>query len=209
MVCKGIISSPCQHSCFLGGSGAPSYIGLIAQERFDDAIDVLYRENPLPVVCGRVCHHPCESKCRRNAIDEPIGIRRLKRFLTDYAEEKKFEFKKVINEKKHQKVAIIGSGPSGLTCAYYLALKGYSVTMFEKLSVAGGMLAVAIPEYRLPKAILVKEIERIKSLGVEIKYNHEVGKKIGLEDLKKEYNAVFISIGAHKGLKAWDSWRRT
>lgn len=201
VVCKGIISSPCQHTCFLGGSGAPSYIGLIAQEKFKEAVDVLYKENPLPVICGRVCHHPCESKCRRATIDKPIAIRELKRFLTAYADKKGISIKYDIKTKRDEKVAVIGSGPAGLTCAYYLTLKGYKVTIFEKLPVAGGMLAVAIPEYRLPKKLLNREIENIKKMGVEIKLNSEIGKDIKLEDLKEEFKAIFISTGAGKGLK--------
>ncbi|MBM3701199.1 MAG: FAD-binding protein, partial [Actinobacteria bacterium] len=201
VVCKGIISSPCQHACFIGGSGAPSYIGLIAQEKYDDAVDILFRENPLPVICGRVCHHPCEDKCRRNAIDRPIAIRELKRFLTDYACDNNRLKTGEPEAKRDEKVAVIGSGPAGLTCAHYLALKGYNVTIFEKLPVAGGMLAVAIPEYRLPKNLLNHEIEQVKNLGVQIKLNTEIGSKLKLDDLRKEFKAIFISTGAHKGLK--------
>jgi NADH-quinone oxidoreductase subunit F len=200
-VCKGIISSPCQHSCFIGGSGIPSYIGLIAQERFDKAVQILYSENPLPIICGRVCHHPCESKCRRGKIDKPIAIREIKRFLTDYAMENKMDGMPVPVAAKEDKVAVIGSGPAGLTCAYYLALDGYKVTIFEKLPVAGGMLAVAIPEYRLPKALLKYEINNILRLGVEIKLNTEVGKDISFSDIKNQFKAIFIAAGAHKGLK--------
>ncbi len=201
VVCKGIISSPCQHACFLGGSGAPSYIGLIAQGNIDKAVKILNKENPLPIICGRVCHHPCESKCRRGAIDKPIAIRELKRFLTDYAMENKIENQILPKDKKEKKVAVIGSGPSGLTCAYYLALEGYKVTIFEKLPVAGGMLAVAIPEYRLPKDLLKYEIDNILKLGIEMELNTDVGKDIKFDDLKKKFDAVFVATGAHKGLK--------
>jgi len=200
-VCKGIISSPCQHSCFIGGSGIPSYIGLIAQEKFDKAVQILYKENPLPIICGRVCHHPCESKCRRGKIDKPIAIREIKRFLTDYAMENKLDGMPVPKAAKDEKVAVIGSGPAGLTCAYYLALEGYKVTIFEKLPVAGGMLAVAIPEYRLPKALLKYEIGNILSLGIELKLNTEVGKDISFSDIKSQFKAIFIAAGAQKGLK--------
>jgi len=200
-VCKGIISSPCQHACFLGGSGAPSYIGLIAREKIDEAVEILYRENPLPVICGRVCHHPCESKCRRGDIDRPIAIRELKRFLTDYAMENKLGLKAGAITKRDEKVAVIGSGPAGLACAHDLAMSGYKVTVFEKLPVAGGMLAVAIPQYRLPKSLLAFEIDNLKKLGIEIKLNTEIGKNIKLEDLRKDFKAIFIAAGAHKGLK--------
>ncbi len=200
-VCKGIISSPCQHACFLGGSGAPSYIGLIAQERIEEAVNILYSENPLPIICGRVCHHPCESKCRRGDIDRPISIRELKRFLTDYAIENKTAFPMATADKKEGKIAVIGSGPAGLTCAYNLAISGYKVTIFEKLPVAGGMLAVAIPQYRLPKELLDFEIENLKKLDIEIRLNTEIGKNIKFDDLKKDFKAIFIAAGAHKGLK--------
>jgi NADH-quinone oxidoreductase subunit F len=201
VVCKGIISSPCQHACFLGGSGVPSYIGLIAQGNIDKAVKILNKENPLPIICGRVCHHPCESKCRRGAVDKPIAIRELKRFLTDYAMENKIENQIVPKGQKEKRVAVIGSGPSGLTCAYYLAMEGYKVTIFEKLPVAGGMLAVAIPEYRLPKDLLKYEISNILKIGIEIKLNTSVGKDIKFDDLKKQFDAIFIATGAHKGLK--------
>ncbi|MEI7615329.1 MAG: NADH-ubiquinone oxidoreductase-F iron-sulfur binding region domain-containing protein, partial [Actinomycetota bacterium] len=201
VVCKGIISSPCQHACLLGGSGAPSYIGLIAQEKIDKALTLLYHENPLPVICGRVCHHPCETKCRRGKIDDSIKIRELKRFLTDYGIENKIQAKPVIKAQKNKKVAVIGSGPSGLTCSYYLALEGYSVTIFEKLSVAGGMLAVAIPEYRLPKNLLNHEIDNILKLGIELKLNTDIGKDVKFEDLKRDFDAIFVAAGAQKGLK--------
>ena len=201
VVCKGIISSPCQHACFLGGSAAPSYIGLIAQEKLDKAVSLLNQENPLPIICGRVCHHPCETKCRRGKIDESIKIRELKRFLTEYAMENKIEPKTVKKADKNKKVAVVGSGPAGLTCAYYLATEGYKVTIFEKLPVGGGMLAVAIPEYRLPKNLLKYEIDNILKLGVELKLNTMIGKDIKFEDLKRDFDAVFIAAGAQKGLK--------
>jgi NADH-quinone oxidoreductase subunit F len=201
VVCKGIISSPCQHACFLGGSAAPSYIGLMAQEKIDKAVSLLNQENPLPIICGRVCHHPCESKCRRGKIDEPIKIRELKRYLTDYAMENKIIANPLRKAEKNKKVAIVGSGPAGLTCAYYLALEGYNVTIFEKLPVAGGMLAVAIPEYRLPKNLLKYEIDNILKLGVELKLNTDIGKDIKFEDLRKDFDAVFVAAGAQKGLK--------
>jgi NADH-quinone oxidoreductase subunit F len=205
VVCKGIISSPCQHACFIGGSGAPSYVALIAQERFEKAVELLYKENPLPIVCARVCHHPCESKCRRAAIDKSISIRALKRFLIDYSIENNIANRNIPSvqdrNKKEGRVAVIGSGPAGLTCAYYLSLNGYCVTVFEKLPVVGGMLAVAIPEYRLPKKMLEFEIKQLKTAGMDFKLNCDIGKDVSIEELKKGYNAIFIATGAHKGLK--------
>ncbi len=200
-VCKGIISSPCQHSCPIG-QDVPCYIGLIAQGRFDEAVEIVRRENPLPAICGRVCTAPCEAKCRSGAGGgEPISIRALKRFLADYERERGLELTPEPKERRPERVAIVGSGPAGLTCAYYLALEGYQVTIFESLPVAGGMLATGIPDYRLPKDILNYEIDVIKKLGVEVKTNTTVGKDVQLSDLREQYQAVFIATGAHKGLK--------
>ncbi|NQT83309.1 FAD-dependent oxidoreductase [bacterium] len=200
-VCKGIISSPCQHTCPLG-QDVPCYVGLIVQGKFEDAIRVVRKENPLPAICGRVCHHPCEDKCRLGAVgDDPISIRALKRFLADYEMKEGIEIEAKPKERNGNKVAVIGSGPAGLTCAYYLALEGYGVTIFEALPVPGGMLAVGIPEYRLQRDILNYEIDSIKKLGVEIRTNTAVGTDIELAELREEYNAVFIATGAHRGLK--------
>ena len=200
-VCKGIISSACQHTCPLG-QDVPCYVGLIVQGKFREAVDVVRKENPLPAICGRVCHHPCEDKCRLgSAGDDPMAIRALKRFLADYEMREGIEIEAKPKESNGKRVAVIGSGPAGLTCAYYLALGGYGVTIFEALPVPGGMLSVGIPEYRLPRDILNYEIESIKRLGVEIRTNTAVGKDIDLAELRKEYQAVFIATGAHKGLK--------
>ncbi len=200
-VCKGIISSACQHTCPLGQE-VPSYTGLIVQGRFREAVAVVRKENPLPAICGRVCHHPCEDKCRLGpAGGDPIAVRALKRFLADYEMKAGIELEVKPEQANGKKVAIVGSGPAGLTCGYYLALKGYRVTIFESLPVPGGMLTVGIPEYRLPRDILNYEIDNIRKLGVEIRTNTTVGKDIDLGQIKQEYNAVFIATGAHKGLK--------
>ena len=200
-VCKGIISSACKHTCPLGQDAA-CYIGLIAQEKFDEAVEIVKKENPLPSICGRVCHHPCEDKCRAGeGEEEPISIRALKRFVADYEVEQGIKFEPKRAPSNGNKVAIIGAGPAGLTCAYYLALEGYAVTVFEALPVAGGMLATGIPEYRLPKRILNFEIDNIKKLGVEIKTNTEIGRDVQVADLKKEFKAIFIATGAHRGIK--------
>jgi len=200
-VCKGIISSACQHTCPLG-QDVPCYVGLIVQGKFREAIEVVRRENPLPAICGRVCHHPCEEKCRlAGAGDNPLAVRALKRFLADYEMRKRIRIPAKPKPSNGKRVAIVGSGPAGLTCAYYLALKGYGVTIFEALPVAGGMLVVGIPEYRLPRNILSYEIESIRKLGVEIRTNTTVGRDVPLEELRKEYQAIFIAAGAHKGLK--------
>ncbi|MFH2000802.1 MAG: FAD-dependent oxidoreductase, partial [Planctomycetota bacterium] len=200
LVCIGFISSACQHSCPIS-QDVPSYIGYLAQGKFEEAVKIVLKENPLPSICGRVCDTPCEQKCVAGEWDDPIAIRALKRFLADYEMKHGIEPDQKPKPEREERIAIVGSGPGGLTCAYYLALEGYKVTMFESLPVAGGMLAVGIPEFRLPKDILGYEINRIKKLGVEIKTNTTIGKDIPFEKLKEDYKAVFIATGAPKGLK--------
>ncbi len=200
LVCKGIISSACQHICPLS-QDVPCYIGLIAQGKFEEAIKIVLKENPLPLICGRVCHTPCEEKCVAADWGDPIAIRSLKRFLADYEMKHGVNIEEKPKEEREERIAVIGSGPGGLTCAYYLALKGYKVTVFESQQIPGGMLALGIPEFRLPRDILEYEIDRIKKLGVEIKTNTTIGKDIPLDKLKEEHKAIFIATGAHKGLK--------
>jgi len=200
LVCKSIISSACQHICPIS-QDVPSYIGLIAQGKFDEAIKVVRKENPLPLICGRVCNTPCEEKCVAGEWDDPIAIRSLKRFLADYEMKQGVIVEEKPKNDKEQKIAVVGSGPGGLTCAYYLALEGYKVTVFESQEIPGGMLALGIPEFRLPKDVLKYEIDRIQKIGVEIKTNTTIGKDITLDNLKEEYKAIFIAVGAHKGLK--------
>jgi NADH-quinone oxidoreductase subunit F len=200
LVCKGIISSACQHTCPIS-QDVPSYIGLLAQGKFEEAVKVVLKENPLPLICGRVCDAPCEGKCVAGEWDDPIAIRSLKRFLADYEVKNDIRLEQKPKTEREERIAVVGSGPGGLTCAYYLALEGYKVTVFESHSIPGGMLALGIPEFRLPKDMLEYEIERIKKLGVEIRTNTTVGKDIQLDQLKEEYKAVFVAIGAHKGLK--------
>ncbi len=200
-VCRGIISAACQHTCPIE-QDVPCYVGLIAHGKFEQAIEIVRRENPLPSICGRVCTAGCEAKCRAGEGEgEAISIRVLKRFLADYEREKGLDLVPRPKRKRPERVAIIGSGPAGLTCAYYLALEGYGVTVFESLPVVGGMLAVGIPDYRLPKSILNWEIDNIKKLGVEFKTNTTVGKDMQFSYLQKHYKAIFIATGAHKGLK--------
>ncbi|MCG2827373.1 MAG: FAD-dependent oxidoreductase, partial [Thermoplasmatales archaeon] len=199
-VCKEIISSPCQHVCPIN-TETPVYISLIAKGRFKEAFDIIRKDNPLPSVCSRVCHHPCEFKCESGKFGDPISIRGLKRFVTDYAMKPGLKTKTKKQKKKKEKVAVIGSGPAGLTASYYLAEKGYNVTVFESLPVAGGALSVYIPEYRLPKDILNIDIQNIKNAGVEIKTNVTVGKDVLLDEILEKYKAVFIAAGAHKSLK--------
>lgn len=200
-VCASLFNSPCQNAC-PANVDIPIYVDLIRQKKYTEAYETIKEENPLPIVCGRVCNHPCEGKCNRGKLDEPIAIRELKRFASDYVLQHGFPKEEAPAQKKDAKVAVIGSGPAGLTCAYYLAKKGYPVTIFEALPVAGGMLAVGIPEYRLPKDLLQKEIDTIKALGVEIRTNCALGRDITLAQLKEEgYKAFFVAVGAHRDLK--------
>lgn len=201
-VCKEIVSSLCQHTCPID-TEASTYIALIAHGRFDEALEVIKKDNPLASVLARVCNHPCESKCRASETDEPITIRNLKRFVTDYGLKNNLKRKvEPVPKNKLGKIAIIGSGPAGLTCSFYLAQNGYEVTVFEKQPVIGGMLAVGVPEFRLPREILKTDIEYIQSAGVDFKTNQSLGKDFTTDDLfRNGYNAVFIATGAHKSLK--------
>ncbi|MEW6547517.1 MAG: NADH-quinone oxidoreductase subunit NuoF [Bacillota bacterium] len=197
-VCAALFTSPCQNTC-PAGIDIPIYIDHIRNGRFRDAYFTIKRDNPLAAVCGRVCDHPCESRCRRSQIDEPMAIRLLKRAATDWVLEHEGRLPNFAPAPSNgMRVAVVGSGPAGLTCAHFLALKGYRVTVFEALPVAGGMLAVGIPEYRLPRHVLEAEIKSITDLGVEIKTGVRVGKDITLEELKGQgYRAIFLAVGAH------------
>lgn len=202
-VCATMFHSSCHNSC-PADIDIPIYVDLIRQRKYADAYRVIKRDNPLPLICGRVCHHPCEGKCNRAKIDNAVGIRDLKRFAADYAFEHGPLEETVPVVKKDCKVAVIGSGPAGLTCAYYLAKKGYRVTIFEEQSVIGGMMATVIPEYRLPKSRLAAEIETIKAIGVEIRTSCGIGveKEITLDQLKDDgYRAIFIAVGTDLELK--------
>ncbi len=201
-VCQEIISSPCQHTCPID-TEAPVYISLIAKERYADALRIIKKDNPLASVLARVCHHPCEAKCQAGEGGEPIAIRNLKRFVTDYGFRNSVMLSvKPTTKNGRGKVAIIGSGPAGLTCGFYLSRKGYDVTIFEKQTVVGGMLAVGIPEYRLPREILKTDIDYVKSAGGEIRTNSALGRDFVLDDLFNQgYKAIFIATGAHKSLE--------
>jgi len=193
--------SACRVAC-PAGVQVKAYIGLIIAGKFEEALELIKKDNPLPGICGRVCTHPCESECNRRKVDEPVAICALKRFAADWELKKQIKRNKPIKRTRKEKIAIIGSGPAGLTCANDLIRKGYGVTIFEKLPFPGGMLTAGIPAYRLPRDVINKEIEAIIDLGVELKTNIEVGKDITFGELKKKgYEAFFIAIGAHMGLK--------
>ncbi len=181
--------------------GIPEYIKAIREDNIEEGLRIMYQTNPLPEICGRICTHKCETVCSLGHRGDPISIRWLKRYIADQVPES--EYHKVLLqdsvEKNNRKVAIIGSGPAGLSAAYYLSLLGYSVKIFEKLSSAGGMMRYGIPEYRLPYDQIDKDINYILSLGVEISYNVEVGKDITLKQLQSEYDVVYAATGLHQG----------
>lgn len=189
---------PCRATC-PAGVNVQGYVSLITQRKFKEALELIRRDIPFPAVCGRICFHPCEAECERGKVDEPLAINALKRFIVDYELKLKKEKIEPIPKVLEEKIAIIGSGPAGLTAAYELVKKGYPVTVFESLPEPGGMLRVGIPQYRLPKEILDAEIDYIRSLGVEIKTNTLVGKEVTFDELSRQgYKAIFIAIGAQK-----------
>ena len=196
-VCKGLVTAPCSHTC-PAGVDIPRYIRFIAEGKPAEATAVIREKIPFPSVCGHVCVHPCEAKCRRSELDESIAIRVLKRFATEHDTEL-WKLNSKVAPATNKQIAVIGSGPAGLTAAYYLAKLGHSVTVFEALPEPGGMMRVGIPDYRLPKNILKAEIKEIENIGVEIRTNTRVD---SVESLFNEgYRAIFLAIGAHQGIK--------
>jgi len=175
--------------------------GRTNEQAFEIAWRKITERNPFPAVCGRVCPHPCEDACNRTEKEGGVAINALERFVGDFGIEKGLKLSRLSEEQRSEKVAVIGAGPAGLSCAYQLARRGYPVTVFEAFSKPGGMLRYGIPAYRQPRAVLDAEIQRILDLGVELKCGCVVGKDISLEQLRREYRAVFTGIGAHKGLK--------
>jgi heterodisulfide reductase subunit A-like polyferredoxin len=193
-------TAPCKATCPAHVS-VQGYIALINAGKYQEALDLFREDHPFPGVCGRVCHHPCEKMCTRNDVDQPLAIRELHRFLFDYERSRGEPVTPPLtDEMRTEKVAVIGSGPAGLAAAYALTRRGYSVTVFERLPVAGGMMAVGIPAYRLPRDILNLEIEVIRRVGVEIRTGVTFGRDITLESLKQDgFKAVFLAIGLHGG----------
>ena len=194
-VCSQLFLSPCENTC-PANVNIPGYLALIATGRFQDAYDLIRQENPLPAICGRVCTHPCESKCRRGTVDEPIAICGLKRFVADYAENRPLEaVQDVVFPRNGKRVSIVGAGAAGLTCGYYLVRIGYEVDIYESLPVAGGVLAFGIPEYRLPSDVIAREVDNITREGVNLILNTEVGKDIDFKYIREQYDATFVATG--------------
>ena len=196
-VCKGLAKAPCSHTC-PAGVDVPRYIRFISNGQFDEALAVIREKIPFPSICGHVCPHPCEAKCRRGQIDEAIAIRVLKRFAAESGNGLWKERAKMAPA-TDKRVAIVGSGPAGLTAAYYLAKQGHAATVFDALPEPGGMMRYGIPQYRLPREVLAEEIEEIRNTGVDIRTNTRIS---SMDELFEDgYNAIFLAIGAHQGTK--------
>jgi NADH-quinone oxidoreductase subunit F len=205
-VCQELTLSPCENSCPLH-MNIPRFMALCQEGRLEDAFESVVLDNPLPASTGRVCQHPCDNRCRRLGFDEVVNMREVHRFLADEIyQSDRFEpmLQRILARKLEptgHKVAVAGAGPTGLTAAFYLAMLGHDVTIFEERSEAGGMLRFAIPEYRLPKSVLRRELDLIEGVGVKIVYGVRVGFDLPLNELASRFNAVFLSIGTWK-----ESW---
>lgn len=186
---------PCRLAC-PSGVNASAYVGLIAQGKFSQALDIIRQAMPFPGVCGRVCHHPCEEECNRGDYDKPVSIAALKRAAADFG--RKDDQVPVILEKMGHSIAIIGSGPAGLTAAYDLRRKGYKVSVFEKESEPGGMIRAAIPFYRLPKEIVDQDINDVLEIGIDLRMNIEIGRDITIRELEMYHDAILIAVGTQK-----------
>ncbi|MCP4665915.1 MAG: FAD-dependent oxidoreductase, partial [Deltaproteobacteria bacterium] len=191
--------APCVQTC-PAGTNIQGYVALIKSGRYHEAVDLIMEKLPLPGTLGRICPAPCEAACRRGEVDATLAIRNLKRFAADQVDLSEAPLPEI--EDRPEKVAVIGSGPAGLTVAYYLRLQGYQITIFEALDQLGGMLRVGIPDYRLPPHVLDNEINYIIKHGIEIKTGVRFGSNLSLEDLGKEdFSTVFLGIGAHDSLR--------
>jgi len=199
--CEALVHSPCQHAC-PAGIDVPAYVAFIGQGDYFKAVDVIREVNPFPATCGRICHRPCEQRCRRGEVDEPISIRYLKRYAADWVYVNRRELPEPYPVTRTEKVAVVGAGPGGLTCAYFLAKMGYKTTVFEAGPRPGGMLAEGVPAFRLSTEVLRREVEHIEARGVEILCNSPIDHRHTLADLKAEgFDAIFVAAGAAKNLK--------
>ncbi len=184
---------PCQAACSIH-QNAQGYVALVAQGKFREALRVILRDNPLPSICGRICTHPCTGACTRALVDEPVNIPAIKRLVAEMAG----DFRLPAPERERpQRVAIVGAGPAGLMCAYELRQKGYRTVVFDALPVAGGMMAVGIPAFRMPRDVLRTDVGRLKQIGVELRLNTPIGRDLTLEQLRRDHDAVFVAVGAH------------
>ncbi|HLP04655.1 MAG TPA: FAD-dependent oxidoreductase [Paludibacter sp.] len=204
-VCESLYTALCENSCPLH-MNIPGYIELIKEDRIEEAFELTLRDNPIPGTIGRICHFHCQMRCRRDQLDEPVSQGEIHRYLADtmYKLGKENEiYMKITNEKlpsTGKSIAIVGAGPAGLTAAYYLVRLGHAVTVFDALPEAGGVVRFGIPQYRLPKAVLQKEVQFIRKLGVQFRFNQRLGGNLSLGTLKNEYSAVFLAIGAWKDI---------
>ncbi len=190
---------PCTHNC-PADNDVRGFLRVLAEENdYEKAWHVLTRTNPLPATCGRVCPHPCEAGCNRRDFDSPLAINSAERAVGDYGLKNNLEHKKLIASRK-EKVAVVGSGPAGFSCAFHLAKRGFQVKIFEADSEPGGMMRFGIPPYRLPNYILKQEIEKILKIGIDLECNVKVGVNIPMDQLSQHYDAVFLGLGAQKGL---------
>jgi NADPH-dependent glutamate synthase beta subunit-like oxidoreductase len=200
---------PCRHTCpsgnhireFLTSLGQAERLGKTPEQAFEQAWEIYTDTSPFPSVCGRVCPAPCETECNRKELEGAVNINKVERAIGDFGIEKNLPLKTLSDEKKSQKVAVVGGGPSGLSAAYQLARRGYGVTVFESLDKPGGMLRWGIPGYRLPESVLDAEIQKILDLGVELKCNVKIGSDVTLDDLGKDYNATYVALGAQQGVQ--------
>jgi len=204
-VCEKLYMALCENSCPLH-MNIPGYIELIKEDRMEEAFELTLRDNPIPGTIGRICHFHCQMRCRREMIDEPVSQGEIHRYLADtmYKLGKESEiYDKLIKEKlpsTGKKIAIVGAGPAGLTAAYYLVRLGHTITIYDALPEAGGVVRFGIPQYRLPKSVLQKEVEFIKKLGVKFLFNQQLGKNLKLSALRQENDAVYLAIGAWKDI---------
>ncbi len=199
-VCKELVGAPCQSTCPLG-TEAWRYVAHIGRGEYQEAYNVIREANPFPSVCARVCNHPCEEKCRAGISGgQSVAIRALKRFVTDKIDPSTYvPVRETLATADSPQVAIVGAGPAGLTCAHYLSLKGYKVTIFDSERKAGGMMFSAIPAYRLPREIIEREIESIVDDNITLQLNSSLGKDVTIDGLLQDgYKAVFLALGAHK-----------
>lgn len=200
-VCPGLVRAPCQSAC-PANVDVPGYVSLVAERRYAEALRLHRNRNPFASICGRVCFHLCESKCRRSTLDKPVSIRGIKRFMADQEITIQLPEVRENAENAKRKVAIIGAGPAGLSCAYFLARLGYRPNVFEAEQRPGGMLIQTIPAYRLPREIVAREIRMIEKIGVDIETDKKLGRDFTLNSLRENgYDAVFVSVGSPQGVR--------